>query len=413
MQNENSSSRSKRVALFAEAVTLAHVARLLALGRALDAEHYDVTFVTDRRYADLLADSPWPVRWIDSIPASRFSESLARGGPVYDERTLQRYVDDDLAVISDVKPDLVVGDFRLSLSVSARVARVPYAAIANAYWSPCAVQRYPIPDHPLVAWVGVAWAQRLFDIARPLIFAYHARPLNRVRRSRGLPSLGRDLRRTYTDADWVFYADPPELVPIDRLPPNHQYLGPVLWSPDVELPAWWEEVPQDKPVVYVTMGSSGSGVDLVTALESLEDIGCTAIVATAGDSLAHVASTQKFAAKYLPGEAAARRARLVVCNGGAPTCHQALAAGVPVLGIARNLDQHLNMQAVERAGVGMLLRSDACSAAAIRDAVRHLLDTPSFNERAARMSDAFRRYDAPSAFASATARLLAREGRGA
>jgi UDP:flavonoid glycosyltransferase YjiC (YdhE family) len=62
MQNEDSSSRRKRVALFAEAVTLAHVARLLALGRALDAEHYDVTFVTDRRYADLLADSPWPVR---------------------------------------------------------------------------------------------------------------------------------------------------------------------------------------------------------------------------------------------------------------------------------------------------------------------------------------------------------------
>jgi UDP:flavonoid glycosyltransferase YjiC (YdhE family) len=249
-------------------------------------------------------------------------------------------------------------------------------------------------------------------MARPLIFAYHARPLNRVRRSRGLPSLGSDLRRTYTDADWVFYADPPELVPIDRLPPNHQYLGPVLWSPDVELPAWWEELPQDKPVIYVTMGSSGSGVDLVTALEALEAIGCTAIVATAGDPLAHVASTPKFAAKYLPGELAARRARLVLCNGGAPTCHQALAAGVPVLGIARNLDQHLNMRAVERAGVGMLLRSDACSAAAIRGAVQHLLATPSFSERAARMSDAFRRYDAPSAFAAATARILGREGRG-
>ena len=159
----------------------------------------------------------------------------------------------------------------------------------------------------------------------------------------------------------------------------------------------------------MTMGSSGS-VSISRWRWKASRTSARGDSTTAGDPLAHVVSTPKFAAKYLPGEAAARRARLVVCNGGAPTCHQALAAGVPVLGIARNLDQHLNMQAVERAGVGMLLRSDACSAAAIRSAVQHLLDTPSFTERAARMSDAFRRYDAPSA---STRHLAQLGGKGA
>ena len=53
-------------------------------------------------------------------------------------------------MIREVEPDVVVGDFRLSLSVSARVAGVPYLAITNAYWSPYARQRFPLPELPVV-----------------------------------------------------------------------------------------------------------------------------------------------------------------------------------------------------------------------------------------------------------------------
>ena len=40
-------------------------------------------------------------------------------------------------------------------------------------------------------------------------------------------------------------------------PANHQYLGPVLWSPAVELPGWWDSLPTDRPIVYATLGTSG------------------------------------------------------------------------------------------------------------------------------------------------------------
>jgi UDP:flavonoid glycosyltransferase YjiC (YdhE family) len=73
-------------------------------------------------------------------------------------------------------------------------------------------------------------------------------------------------------------------------------------------------------------------------------------------------------ADYLPGEQAAQRSRLVICNGGSPTSQQALAAGVPVLGIAGNLDQYLNMAGVVRSGAGMLLRSDRLAEEALRSA---------------------------------------------
>ena len=396
----------RRVAIFAEAVTLAHVARPLALARGLDPERYDVTFVCDPRYADFLAAEPWRIHWIDSISGERFRDALAKGRPIYDAATLQRYVDDDLAVIDAVRPDVVVGDFRLSLSASARLAAIPYAAICSTYWSPYARQRVPIPDHPLVGMLGLATAQMLFDVFRPLAFAHHTRPLNRVRRSRGLPSLGLDLRHTYTDADWVLYADPPDLVATERLPVNHRYLGPVLWSPPVAPPAWWADLPDDRPVVYVTMGSSGSQHDLATALDALSGVDCTVIAATAGGGPVSVRSSRQFVADFLPGEAASQRAQLVVCNGGAPTSQQALAAGRPVLGIARNLDQHLNMQCIERAGAGVRLRSDKATVDAVRRAVEHLLTTPAFAAAAGRLALSFATQDAPRAFAAVVAEML-------
>ena len=49
-----------------------------------------------------------------------------------------------------VRPGVVVGDFRLSLSISARLAGIPYVALINAHWSPWSTQRFPLPELPIV-----------------------------------------------------------------------------------------------------------------------------------------------------------------------------------------------------------------------------------------------------------------------
>lgn len=389
-------------------MTLAHLGRPLALIGALDGERYDVTLLCSEQYANFVArSSDVRRRDIYSISPQQFTEALAQGRPIYDVATLERYVTDDLALLTDLRPDVVVGDFRLSLSASARIAGVPYVTIASAYWSPYGRPRFTIPEHPMVRVLGVSAAQRMFDLVRPFVFAYHAVPLNRVRRRYGLASLGSDLRRAYTDADVVLYADPPELVPIDRLPETHRYLGPVLWSPAGSIPPWWSQLPNDKPIIYITMGSSGRASLLEVVLSALAGAECTIIAATAGHSTPQSASTNAFVADYVPGEEAARRAKLVICNGGSPTSHQALAAGVPVLGIPGNMDQHLNMQGIEHAGAGVSVRSDQASVATITAAVRRVLETPSYSEAAKRLAAAFRRHDARQVFATTIARMLA------
>jgi UDP:flavonoid glycosyltransferase YjiC (YdhE family) len=389
-----------------EAATLAHVARPLALAKGLDTARYEVIFAADSRYGNVVRGLPFETRTIRSISCAEFLDALDHGRPLYELETLRGYVRDELALIEAVAPAAVVGDFRLSLAVSARVAKVPYLAISNAYWSPYARERFPMPDFVLSRRLGVPLARLLFRVVGPLAFRMHTIPLNRLSAEYGLEGPGPDLRKVYTQADHTLYADVPDLVPTFNLPANHHFLGPILWSPDVLRPPWWNELPRNRPIVYVTLGSSGRSALLEASLAALAPLPLTVLAATAGRTGPPSIPENAHVADYLPGTEAAALSRLVICNGGSPTTQQAIAAGVPVLGLAGNMDQHLNMTAVQRAGAGLLLRSEYADAAPIRAAVGRILDDPSFAANASRLAAIFSSYDAPRQFEAILARVI-------
>ena len=367
-----------KVLFVAEAVTLAHVARPAVLAQALDRDVYEVFFATDPRYNQLFPELSGFRYDIWSISSADFLNALAKGSRLYSKRTLERYVEDDLKLIDEIKPDLIVGDFRLSLSVSARLRQIPYATISNVYWCVYSNNDYPVPELPMTRFLGVQLSQVLFDLSRPLAFALHCLPLNSVRRKYGLKSLGYDLRSVYTDADEVLLADIPEYFPIAADATHHRYIGPIPWSPSSSTPSWWNDIDKTRPVIYVTLGSSGRIELLPRVLEALAELPVTVIATTAGRvELASVPANARVS-EYLPGDEAAGMAALVVCNGGSLTTYQAIQNGTPVLGIVSNLDQHLNMSHLSAAGIGEVIRSEKAGVEQIRKTVERLLNEPHY-----------------------------------
>jgi UDP:flavonoid glycosyltransferase YjiC (YdhE family) len=323
---------------------------------------------------------------------------LAKGQPVYDVATLEAYCKADLALLEEVQPDLVIGDFRLSLSVSARLARVPYAALINAHWSPYTTIRHiPIPEHPATHWFGPRLANPFFQVLQPFLFKLHTGPINRVRMRHGLRPLS-GLREVYCDGDYTLYLDAPGFAPTSSLPAHHHYLGPIIWSPSTPLPTWWEEVDLSLPTLYVTLGSSGQTTALPHILSASESLGVNVLLATAGRGSPRHLPKRCYCSDYLPGSEAARRANLVVCNGGSATVYQALAEGRPVLGIASNLDQHLTMQLVSSQGAGLVLRPEGLRTGGVNTAVSRLLREQDFSSAAQRIKVEFQQYDAPARF---------------
>jgi UDP:flavonoid glycosyltransferase YjiC (YdhE family) len=388
----------KRVLFFAEAVTLAHVARPSALAESLDADGYDIAMACASRYHDFFKGKPWRLIPLQSISSQQFLLALSRGSPVYDTPTLRQYVKDDLEIIKKIDPDVIVGDFRLSLSVSARIVEIPYITITNAYWSPYYTGgEFPLPVLPMTKILPLGLADAIFRFTLPLALMLHCAPLNRVRREKGMGSLGASLQRLYTDADYVLFADIPELFPTTGLPPEHRYLGAILWSPPVEKPIWWGHLPTDKPIIYLTLGSSGQARLLPIVLDVLGKLPVTVIAATVEDYPGPIPGNV-YLASYLPGTEAARLSRMVICNGGSPTSSQAIAAGVPVLGIASNADQFLNMEALARIGAGMVMRADRLNGDAIEEAVRNMLFCPEFSANARVVSEKIKKYNAFKGF---------------
>lgn len=401
------STRRPRVLFVAETVTLAHAARPYVLANTLADSPYDVHMAWSPRYESLFGERAFVEHEIESISSEAFMQSLAKGRPIYDADTLRRYVKDDLRLLDQVKPDIVIGDMRLSLSISARLWNVPYVSLANAYWSPFANVRYTIPQIPLTGMLGVRTAQWFFDRTRSFVFRQHAKPMNKVRHEYGLPPVEGDMRNVYVDADQVWYVDVPGQTAMSDLPASHQFLGPLSWAPALELPSWWSQVPRDRPIVYVTMGSSGRANLLPVILRSLANLPVTVIAATAGKSLSMDQPANAFVTDYLPGDLANDIALLAIGNGGSPITQQALTYATPVLGIPSNLDQHLNMDGIVACNAGRSVRAEHVNVQRIQQVVAAMLQDESLKQGAAMFCDEIRRFPTQERFKTLLGKVLA------
>ena len=363
-----------KILLVAEGATLAHVSRPLVLAEEFVRMGHEVVFAAPVRYAWTSKEAPFEVRPLDAQSPEVFAKRLAAGDPLYDLATLDRYVGIDRALIQDVRPDLVVGDFRLSLCVSARLEQVKYISLSNAYWSPYYDHSgaWPVPDLPLTRFLPISVATWLFNKVRPIAFAQHAKPMSALRKQYGMSDLGGNLQAVYTDADAVCYCDLPSLFRLHGAPASHQIIGPLIWSPTGRPPSWWDGLPENQPLAYLSLGSSGRADLAMPAAKALVAEGFAVMMSTAGAPI----DTQQdaiFQAPMLPGLDACRRADIVVCNGGSPTTQQALTAGKPVIGIPSNLDQFLNMQALQVAGVGRTVRADRFNQRDLEAAAREVV----------------------------------------
>ena len=394
----------RRILFVVENITLAQVVRLRVLAAGLDPRRYEVHFASSE-FDPLLFDDTHFTHWpLGTIERQAALNALAKGERLYELRTLERYVEEELRLFDAVKPAVVIGDFRLSLAVSAPFAKLPCASLINAYWSPYAVRdSFPVPDHPIVRLVGVERAARYFPQAMPRVFAHFAAPLNTLRRRFGLAEF-ESLLHALCFGDLVLYPDLPELCPVKDAPPSHHYLGGVQWAPSLPVPDLTSS--KELPLVYVTLGSSGDLAALPAVLAGLAGLPLRALLSTAGRQRPESLPPNMTVAPLLPGDVLARHARFVITNGGSSTGYQALAAGTPVLGIPANLDQYLAMTAIAKSGAGILLRSGGLRPEQVRAAAIRLLDSKVAATSASALARAFAGFDCHTRFEAALSSLL-------
>jgi UDP:flavonoid glycosyltransferase YjiC (YdhE family) len=258
----------------------------------------------------------------------------------------------------------------------------------NEYGSALAAELHDIP-HARVA-IGLASTEELgLGIAAGAIDA--------VRRAEGLaPDPAADVLRGSPYLS-VF----PESLDDGAQPDTHRFHDPAWEETPGELPSWWPGR-EDEPLVYVTFGSvAGSFPQALpvygVALRAVAEL-AVRVLLTVGRELdldaLPAAPDNVRVERWVPQQDVLGHAAAAVVHGGSGSSLGAIAAGVPLVVVPLFADQPQNARRVHQVGAGIAVEPNRDDAEAtmgrLRDAVRSILDEPSYGQRARALADELR-----------------------
>jgi MGT family glycosyltransferase len=292
------------------------------------------------------------------------------------------------AASADLGPDLLVVDANTwGAAAFAEAQRRPWAGFLP-YALPVASRDTPAfgpgfapPRHALDRWRDRAvWAALNGAVRRPL------RGLDALRAGLGVPPIG-TYEGLYLRADALLYRT---AVPFEYLrsdwPASVHAIGPGLWAPPGEAPAWLADLPHPRVLVSVSTEFQDDGAIVEAAVAGLTDGPGSVIVTTSA------LDPERFAAPHdrvrivrtLPHAAVIPAVDVVVTHGGMGTTQRALAAGVPVCVVPWGRDQSESARRAVVSGAGTMLPRARLTPGRLRTAVQGALGRKPAAERVAR-----------------------------
>ncbi|HEX9968381.1 MAG TPA: nucleotide disphospho-sugar-binding domain-containing protein [Solirubrobacterales bacterium] len=302
------------------------------------------------------------------------------------------FAEDTLEELERRPADAMATDYLLlGPLAAAERAGVPAAALFHQIYT------LPAPGVPVVGAGSLPATGPLGRLRDALMTAIYGRlfdrglrGFNEVRARLGLPPLARLFDAIYRlDRALVLTSQAFDL-PSSGLPPNVRYVGAQLDDSAWTEP-WRSPWPADHPDPLVVVSLSTTYQDQRRVIENIiEAVGGMPVRAlvTVGYSLdpgtfhapANVAVRQ-----YVPHVNVFPEAAAVITHAGHGTVVAALAHGVPLVCLPMGRDQHDNAARVVWRGAGVRLRAKS-RPAAIRAALRSVLDTPAYREGARRIA---------------------------
>ena len=378
----------KRILFVAEYITLSHPGRCFALAEILDPEKYECGIAVSSKVSHMVPACFAKNYDIETIDGKSFIDSVTRGKPAYNAETIEKYVKSELDAIESFKPDLIIGDFRLSLAISSKIANVPYCNLSSIYWKKEEGKKYIVPElAPFTSFIPIRVAQAIFDRLSPKVFKEFCDPINIVAQKYNIPINFENIENLYLQGDYILYDDPLSYNHSKCPHRTEKHIGPINWSLRQPFPEWWPNISSDQPLILICIGSSGKPEIFTSVIKSLLGRKENCVVITAGNQLNIETTSNIFVTDFLPLKEALQNCTLFIGNGGISS-YLALAAGVPALGIPHNMDQYLCSAHLEQTGAVRTLRSDRVNARAVTKNIDEMLADQSYRQEALRQKNA-------------------------
>jgi UDP:flavonoid glycosyltransferase YjiC (YdhE family) len=346
----------KKTVIFFPFNLMAHYLRCLVIADALR-EEFDIYFVDSKEYADLILSHGF--KTID-YQHPEVDEIIEKAGAFnfdwINSHSIRTMFDAQLDIVQRYKPDLVFSDTSLTLPMCAEYANVPVISIMNAYVSNYYADIRPLPySHRAYKYQfklkQPIW-EKILKTAEKASMKFVHKPFARLRNELNLSK--KQWLLDEFEGDFNLLCDLPELFPTENLPENFASIGPVIYHSNQEESDLvdWINSPDDRPLIYLSLGSSGVEVSLdflnQTRAKDFRFVLSGAKEIENSENLRYQ--------KFVNFEQIQKHVDLFISHGGNGSIYQALAAAVPLLLIPAFFEQAWNAHPIKKLDIGVVIQ---------------------------------------------------------
>ena len=378
-----------RTLIFAVAgYNLAETGRMIEIARAAR-KHFDILFASyGGQFEQLIEGQGFRlVRMEPRLTPERLArlrvvlsgETLNTVGYLSAEE-LEARVPREMAFFEELKPAAVLTGWCLSVTLSTRVAKVPFVNVLHS----TTVREYY--EAGLQSWPDrsdFGFVRRLFRndeermcrwISRLVLkLAAGVRAFNTVGPKYGLPRFKNFI--DLIEGDHTLLADIPEWVGFPEVRPSLHYVGPLPARIDWPIPDEVTSMSRDKPIVYFAMGSSGKPALVAEILAGFEGAAYRVIAPIEShiEQMTVEIPENVVVTGFLPAHKVNPMADVSVIHGGQNTVMNACLSGTPIVGIGMHPEQQANLDACVRKGFAIRLSKKRATASDVLAAIERLL----------------------------------------
>jgi UDP:flavonoid glycosyltransferase YjiC (YdhE family) len=228
--------------------------------------------------------------------------------------------------------------------------------------------------------------------------------MNQVRASIGLPPYQTSFFDAVVSPYLYLQGTVPAFeYPRSNLPSQVHFIGPYLPEPPADFtpPVWWDDLKRGKPVIHVTQGTVATEADdlIVPTLQALADEDVLVVAATGGEPIENIKAPLPANARierFVPYYHLLPHVDVMVTNGGYNGVQAALAHGVPLVAAGQTEEKPEICTRIEWSGVGINLKTKTPKPRQLKNAVKRILESPHYRQKAQRIQSDIACYDTPT-----------------
>jgi UDP:flavonoid glycosyltransferase YjiC (YdhE family) len=344
--------QTKKIVLIFPFDLLSHYLRCLVLADQYDPKHYRVLFLSSTTYNTFVYEKGY-----ETFEAAQFNvEEVMKCTANFSftwlkKASLLSVFKAQVAAIQAYQPQIVIGDMAPTLKMAAAYCNVQYISLLNGYLTKYDAGHRALPQqHPLqylLKFLPKTTQQKLTKIGEQYVFRHIHHPFNEIRKAYGLNSA--DSYLDEMEGDITYICDLPALFPQLDKPKHVKFIGPLVYQHHTLSDNFMAQIPTDKPVICVTMGSTGNWEDL----RFLNDPYFRKyLIVTVADQHNIIKGPHVVAKNFINLQQLLAKADLLICHGGNGTVYQGVLANVFMLFVTNHFEQEWNATALQANNYG-------------------------------------------------------------